>query len=166
MYIKELSTIGLNEQQLTFKLTNQGWFKILAFVSFLCFIFTWAVFIWLLVCRANRLPETDESIKEKTFLKEKLKSSRKHKIKKRKLNMKKKLRYLIFGNLKVNSPESSCIYDNENGKDSPSSLSSDDSPPTSSIRIHKRKNSKINKLNEKIETINETDKLKSKSKNK
>ena len=61
----------------------------------------------LLCCRANRLPKTDMQLKQdaafKKYVKKKKRSCSKHK----RLNLKKKLRYLVFGNLKVKSPNSS-----------------------------------------------------------
>lgn len=94
-----------NDDQLILTTTNQKWFKLLAFISFCCALFVNAALIWLLVCRANRLPKTDEQIKKDAAFSQHVKQRRDRYFKKKKMNLKRKLRYLIFGNLKIKSPD-------------------------------------------------------------
>ena len=98
----------VEDQEVTLTIVNQTWFKILAIVSFSCALFVYAALIWLLVCRANRLPESDESIKKRALFNEHVRTYRRRKFKKKQHSFKRKLRYLIFGNAAVRSPDSSC----------------------------------------------------------
>lgn len=92
------------EQNLKFTTVNQTWFKFLALVSFLCALFVYAALIWLIVCRPNRLPKTDEQIKKEALEKEKIRKKRKHCSNRRRNKLKQRLKYVILGNLKVKSP--------------------------------------------------------------
>jgi hypothetical protein len=96
-----------SEEQFSFITANQKWFKFLAFVSFFCALFINAALVWLLCCRANRLPQTDMQLKQDAAFKRYVKKKRRSCSQKKRLNFKKKLKYLIFGNLKVKSPPSS-----------------------------------------------------------
>jgi hypothetical protein len=107
-----------SQEVVTFKLVNQSWFKVLAVLSLLCALFIYAALVWLICCRAHRLPETDESIKRTVLVAEKLKRKRKHRKQRNQLDLKKKLRYLLFGNRRLIPPESSCFEsDNESSSD-------------------------------------------------
>ena len=96
-----------SEEQFSFITANQKWFKFLAFVSFFCALFINAALVWLLCCRANRLPKTDIQLKQDAAFKKYIKKKRRSCSQKKRLNFRKKLKYLIFGNLKVKSPTSS-----------------------------------------------------------
>jgi hypothetical protein len=103
-----LSTLNGQQQQqqeVTFKLVNQAWFKVLALISFACAVTIYAALIWLLVCRAHRLPETDEAIKKAALAEEKLRRMTKRSKQRRQMSLKRKLRFLMFGNRKLIPPE-------------------------------------------------------------
>ena len=104
------------EEQFSLTTSNQKWFKFLAFVAFFCALFVNAALIWLMVCRANRLPQTDEQLKQDAAFRNYIKKKKRTCTKKKRLNMKKKLKYLFFGNLKVKSPSSS-FYASDSGSD-------------------------------------------------
>jgi hypothetical protein len=103
--MKRTDTIDIdNLDQLKFTTINQTWFKFLAFVSFVCALLVNAALIWLIVCRPNRLPKTDEEIKKIAIMAENSKRKRKLCKKRKQMNFKTRLKYLLFGKLKVRSP--------------------------------------------------------------
>ncbi len=95
------------DQQLTLTSINQTWFKFLAVVCFLCAVFVNAALVWLLVCRAQRLAPTDEQIKQSAAYREHTKQLAEKSCKHKKFTWRRKLRYLVMGNLKVHSPNDS-----------------------------------------------------------
>ena len=55
---------SLNSSPSEIQLGNETWFKILAFISFICACVVNAVLVWFLICRQNRIQYTDTELKE------------------------------------------------------------------------------------------------------
>ena len=100
--LKEINLENL-EERLILTTVNQTWFKFLAVISFTCAIIIYVAVVWLLVCRSRRLQQTDDEIKRNC-----VNRLKQNKLKKKKLNLRKKLRYLFIGSLK--SPSNSSIF--------------------------------------------------------
>ena len=106
------------DEEVKFTTLDQTWFKFLALITFICALITNAAFIWLLVCRPKRLEVTDDEIKKLAILDDQKRNRTKQNQRQKKIDLKKKLKYLILGNLKILSPKSSILTEssyNEKG---------------------------------------------------
>ena len=95
---------NLIEQKFSLATVNQTWFKILAFISFICAVCVNAALIWLVVCRSQRLQLTDEQLKKKAALNRFYAQKISKTDRKKRMNFKRRLKYLFLGSLRVKSP--------------------------------------------------------------
>lgn len=91
-------------EQLKLTTINQTWFKLLAIISFLCALIVYAALIWLIVCRPNRLPKTDEEIKKEGLISYRRRKKLKQCNRRDHVDFKRRLKYLLFGRMRVRSP--------------------------------------------------------------
>ena len=94
----------IDQEQLKLTTINQTWFKFLALVSLACALFVCASLVWLIVCRPNRLPQTDQQIKRDAIEREQVRKRKRHCQRHEQDDFRRRLRYLLFGKLKVRSP--------------------------------------------------------------
>lgn len=92
---------------------NQTWFKLLALISFTSALFVCAALIWLIVCRPSRLPVTDSQIKRDALTSERARRRRRSCWSREKTKFRRRLRYLIFGKVKIQSPKFTSSSDPE-----------------------------------------------------
>ena len=106
------------EEQLSIKNQYQAGFKLLAIVSFMCALFVCASFIWLLVCRSHRLPTPDERIKKDAAYGEHTRQKIGTCHKRKRNNLRKKLKNLFFRQLRIRPPSPSLLGDSDLSLDS------------------------------------------------
>lgn len=133
------------DEELKFTTINQTWFKFLALVSFLCALFVNAALLWLIVCRPNRLPLTDEQIKKDALLDEHMQRKKKHCRKRKRLDFCRRLRYLIFGRLKVQSPHFSSSDSSESSTTSTPAITTKSNRIDTIHHVKEKKNKLDNK---------------------
>lgn len=92
---------------------NQTVFKLLALISFTSALFVCAALIWLIVCRQSRLPVTDSQIKRDALTIEHARRRERNCWSREKTKFRRRLRYLIFGKVKIQSPKFTSSSDPE-----------------------------------------------------
>jgi hypothetical protein len=105
---------SLVEERFSLTTVNQTWFKFLALISFLCAVFVNAALIWLLVCRTQRLQPTDEQLKKTAALNKHFFDQKHASNRRKRIDLKKKLKYLFLGTLNVRSPPRSAFVSTSN----------------------------------------------------
>ena len=108
--IQTMNEENLIEQKFSLATVNQTWFKILAFISFICAVLVNAALIWLVVCRRQRLQLTDEQLKKNAALNRFYAQKISKTDRKKRINFKRRLKYLFLGSLRVKSPRSTIKF--------------------------------------------------------
>jgi hypothetical protein len=124
---------------------NQTWFKLLALVAFTCALFVCASLVWLLVCRASRLPITDSQIKHEAVCMQLARKRRRSCWRRRQQSFRRRLRYLVFGKMRIHSPPSFSHSSSESESNSSRNFLEQNEMKNTKVNTVKETNKKTNK---------------------